>query len=132
MGKIFLLFVGITLLEIYLLVKVGTYVGALPVVAIVVGTALAGIGLAKHQGMAAIRNIRDDVREGRFPGGSILDGALVVAGGFLLVLPGFCADILGLILIFPPTRYLGKLLFRLILARMVQKRGGRTIVVYRS
>lgn len=128
--RLFLAFILVALLELYLLVKVGTYIGAGAVVAIVIVTAIAGIFLAKWQGLAVFRKMREEVSQGRFPAGSILDGVMILGGGVLLLLPGLLADLLGLLALFPGTRYLVKKVAGIVIMRRLQRGMGKTITIY--
>lgn len=130
--RIFLVFIAVSLLELYLLIKVGTYIGAGAVVGLVLLTALAGIIFAKRQGVTVFRRMGEEISQGRFPGGQLLDGVMVVAGGILLISPGFCADLLGILLLLPPSRYLLKKLLGLIVMRRLHRGGGRHVTIYRS
>lgn len=130
--RILSLFTIISALEIYLLIKVGAVLGAGPVVAIIIGTALVGAYLAKRQGIAILRGMQLELSQGRFPAGQMLDGPMVLFGGLLLILPGFCGDIFGLLLLFPPSRALCKWLAGLWFLRRLNRQQGRVVTIYRS
>lgn len=102
----FLLLIGVPVLEIYVIIQVGDAIGALPTVALLVGTSLLGVRLMRSQGRRVVRNFRAAVAAGRPPGREALDGALVFTGGALLVAPGFLTDVFGVTLLAPPTRAL--------------------------
>ncbi|RMD78165.1 MAG: FxsA family protein [Gammaproteobacteria bacterium] len=99
-----LLFVLVPLLELYLLIKVGSVIGALPTVALVVLTALVGSALLRHQGLATLRRVQETLARGGVPAMELLEGALIVVGGLLLLTPGFFTDALGLLCLIPPVR----------------------------
>jgi UPF0716 protein FxsA len=102
-----LLFViGIPVLEIYVIVRVGEAIGALPTIALLVATSLLGVRLMRSQGRAVVRNFSAAIAAGRPPAREALDGALVFIGGALLVAPGFVTDVVGAVLLVPPTRAL--------------------------
>jgi UPF0716 protein FxsA len=103
-GKLFLLFTVVPLVELYLLIQIGTRIGALPTVAIVIGTGLAGAYLARQQGFAVWMRIQREMAGGRFPAQNLLDGLLLLVAGVVLITPGILTDILGFLLIFPVTR----------------------------
>jgi UPF0716 protein FxsA len=103
-GRLFLLFTVIPLVELYLLIRIGTWIGALPTVLIVLGTGFVGAWLARLQGFQVWMQIRFEINEGRFPGTPLLDGLLLLAAGLFLVTPGVLTDILGFALIIPVTR----------------------------
>jgi UPF0716 protein FxsA len=104
--RLFMLFVLVSALEVYLLVKVGEQIGAGWLFLHVLVTALVGVMLAASQGMAIVNRMRQELLAGRPPARELLNGALVVLGGVLLVLPGLMADALGLFLLLPPGRAL--------------------------
>jgi len=96
--------IGVPILDVASLVLVGRRIGVWPVVALVVAAGLAGSILVRAQGFALLNEARTAVREGRFPGRQVFDGACVLIGGALLIFPGFVSDILGLCLLTPPLR----------------------------
>jgi UPF0716 protein FxsA len=102
--SLFLLFLVVPLLEIYLLIKVGGVIGALPTVLAVVGTALLGAFLIRLQGLSTMASMRRSMNRGQLPAMEMMEGvALVVAGGLLLT-PGFFTDTIGFLLLVPPLR----------------------------
>lgn len=108
MFRLFLLFTIIPVVEIYLLIQVGSLIGPLPTVALLLGISALGAWLVRHQGFAILRRIQEEMAAGRMPAGELLDGALVLVGGVLLVTPGFFTDTLGLVFLLPMTRALLK------------------------
>lgn len=98
------------LLLVYLLVEVGVFMavsswtGALWAIALLLAGALVGSWLTRRQGMKAVRAVVDAARSGRSGHEEITDGMLVAVGGLLLVLPGFVTDVMGILLMLPPTR----------------------------
>ncbi|MCI0572387.1 MAG: FxsA family protein [Myxococcaceae bacterium] len=105
MGKLlFLLFTVVPVVELWLLVWLGGRVGAVPTVAMVVLAGVAGAVLAKREGRRVLTAWRRSMAEGRLPEEGLLSGALVLAGGVLLVTPGVLSDIVGFLLLVPPTR----------------------------
>jgi UPF0716 protein FxsA len=103
---LFLTFCVMTVVEIAVLVKVGSIIGVLPTLALIVIISLTGAWLAKHEGFAVLGRMRDKLDQGRMPGDELIDGVLVLTGGILLVAPGFVTDFLGLLMLLPPTRAL--------------------------
>jgi UPF0716 protein FxsA len=97
-------FVLFPLIEIAVLVFVGQQIGALNTIGVLVLVSLVGAWLARHEGFFVLRRIREQLDAGRVPADELLDGALVLAGGMLLLLPGFVSDAIGLLVLFPPTR----------------------------
>lgn len=104
MALLFLLLIGVPLLEIYVVIEVGRAIGVVATLALLILDALLGTVLMRSQGHAVWRSARETVMAGRVPGREILDGALVIAGGALLIAPGFITDALGALLLLPPTR----------------------------
>jgi UPF0716 protein FxsA len=92
------------LVEIFVAVKVGEVIGALNTILLLVGISLVGIWLTKRAGFAVLNRMRLQVNNGRMPTNELIDGVLVLAGGVLLIIPGFVSDAIGLLLLFPPTR----------------------------
>jgi UPF0716 protein FxsA len=100
--------IGMTLLEFYVVIKVGQAIGVLPTLGIMVLDAAIGSALMRSQGRAVWRRFRQGLAEGRLPGREVLDGALVVAGGAFLITPGFVTDVFGALLLLPPTRAIAR------------------------
>lgn len=107
-GKLFLLFVLVPVAEIYVLVTVGSSIGAFPTVALVILTALAGAHLARMQGLSTMMRIRENLDQGFMPAEELLDGVLIFLAGMVLLTPGFLTDITGLLILLPATRNLFK------------------------
>jgi UPF0716 protein FxsA len=130
MVRLFILFAAIPVIEIYLLIKAGSLIGALPTVALLLLISMAGAWLVRHQGFGLLRRIQAELAVGRLPAGELLDGALVLVGGVLLLTPGFFTDFLGLFLLIPVTRTLVKR-FAVFWIRQRLTRGVITIRGYR-
>ncbi|MCH6570101.1 MAG: FxsA family protein [Acidobacteria bacterium] len=101
---LFFLFTLVPLLELYLLIRLGTYVGAVDTIAIVIGTGVAGGLLAKSQGLAVLDRMRAELNQGRLPAESLFDGLLILIAGAMLMTPGLLTDGLGLLLLIPWSR----------------------------
>jgi UPF0716 protein FxsA len=104
--KLLLLFTAVPVIELYLLIKVGEEIGTMNTVVLVIVTGIIGASFAKSQGAQIIAKIRSALNQGQLPGRDLLQGAMILAGGILLVTPGFLTDLAGLSLLFPPTRKL--------------------------
>lgn len=115
---LFLIFTLVPLVELYLLIQLGTYIGALDTIAIVVFTGIVGGLLAKSQGLAVLRQIQIQMREGRIPAESLFDGLLILISGIMLITPGLLTDGLGLFFLIPWTRQA----FKLWLKRKIQEK----------
>jgi len=103
-SRLALLFVGIPLLELFILVRMGEWIGFLPTVGLVVLTGFAGAALARLEGLRTLWSIRGELARGRLPGSALLDGLAILVGGALLLTPGILTDLLGLAFLLPPTR----------------------------
>lgn len=115
MPILFLLFVGVPLIELYILIQVGQEVGALATIALCVLTAALGAGLIRLQGLQTLMRARQNIDQGMAPAMEMLEGvALALAGGMLLT-PGFATDVLGFCLLIPPLR---RMAIRAALSRM--------------
>jgi UPF0716 protein FxsA len=100
------LFVIVPILEIYVIIQVGQAIGALWTIVLLIADSIAGTLLMRSQGRAAWRRFQAALAEGRMPAREVLDGVLVIFGGAFLATPGFCSDIVGALLLLPPTRAL--------------------------
>lgn len=119
--RLLLLFTIVPLIELYVIMKVGSRIGALPTIALLILTGFAGAWLARSQGFALLHRIQSELAAGRLPTSHLLDGAIVLAGGILLLTPGFCTDILGLILLVPFSRSIIKHSLKLWLQRRINR-----------
>ena len=110
MNKILLLIVVIPLVEIYLFIKIGSKIGALNTVSLILLTAIIGIYYARYEGLNTLRSGITQMISNKLPIYEIISGATLAFASLLLILPGFATDIIGILLIFPLTR---KLLFNI-------------------
>ena len=99
-----LLFIVVPIAELAVLIQVGQEIGVWWTIAILIADAIVGSILMRAQGRAAWRRFNEAVAVGRVPAREVLDGALVMFGGLLMLTPGFITDILGFALLIPPTR----------------------------
>ena len=102
--KLFLAFTIIPIIEIYLLIEIGSMFGALTAVTLVILTGFLGAFLARMQGLQTLYRIQESLREGRMPSGELLDALLIVIAGRVLLTPGFLTDSAGFLLLIPATR----------------------------
>ena len=102
--KLFLAFTIIPIIEIYLLIEIGSMFGALTAVALVILTGFLGAFLARMQGLQTLYRIQESLREGRMPSGELLDALLIGIAGLVLLTPGFLTDSAGFLLLIPATR----------------------------
>lgn len=104
-GLLFLLlFVAIPAGELYLMIQVGSEIGALPTVLLVLATAAIGGVLVRMQGFAMAWRVREALERGETPAEAMLEGPLLLVAGILLLLPGFVTDLVGFLLLIPPLR----------------------------
>ena len=106
MATILLLLISIPLLEIYLFIKIGSYIGAFNTISLILITAIVGIIYARYEGFHTLRSGMSQLIKNEIPVYEIISGAALAFAALLLILPGFATDLIGLILIFPPTRKL--------------------------
>jgi UPF0716 protein FxsA len=107
-----LLFIVVPVAELYVIIKVGELIGVWPTLALLLADALLGSWLLKHQGREAWRRFNQALAERRFPGREVVDGALIIVGGTLLLTPGFLTDVVGVFLLLPPTRAITRRLLK--------------------
>jgi UPF0716 protein FxsA len=118
---LFVLFLLIPMLEIYLLIKVGAIIGALPTVFMVVFTAVLGVWLLRIQGFATLARVRQTMAQGGIPAVEMLEGAVLLVAGALLLTPGFFTDTVGFLCLIPSLR---RAIVRWALARFFIPPGG--------
>src|SRR3989338_1306235 len=104
-GKLLLIFISIPLLEILILIKMGEAVGFWPTVWMVIVTGFVGALIARIEGFRTWIAIQEELRAGRVPGEKLIDAAILLIAGILLITPGLLTDIAGLLLVIPITRY---------------------------
>ena len=119
MSRFFLLFTLVPLLELYILIKIGSYIGAFQTVALVVFTALFGIVIAHIEGLRKLQQIKQSLSQGIVPAEEMVDGVLIFVAGILLIIPGVLTDLFALVLLIPYTRTLFKRWLRRRFDRMV-------------
>jgi UPF0716 protein FxsA len=119
------LFTLVPLGELALLLQVKESIGIGPTLGLVLFTGVVGAALAKRQGLEALRRIHEDMAKGATPAAGLLDGALILVAGAVLVTPGIVTDIFGFALLLPPVRRgLGSLVARWAKAHIVVHTGG--------
>jgi UPF0716 protein FxsA len=107
-----IIFMLVPVVEMWILIEVGGWIGALPTIALVVLTATLGLSLLKRQGLSTLMSARRKMDEGSIPASELVSGVMIAVGGALLLTPGFVTDAVGFALLIPQTRQW--LLFRLI------------------
>jgi len=99
-----MLFIIVPVVELYILIEVGKKIGSLTTIGIIILTGILGAYLVKSQGFMILKKIQNDLNEGILPGNSLIQGAIILAGGILLLTPGFITDIIGFIFLIPASR----------------------------
>jgi UPF0716 protein FxsA len=99
-----LLFLVVPVLELYVIVQVASGIGVPETILLLIGISVVGAWLAKREGIGVLRRVQATVAQGRVPSGEIVDGALVLLAGALMITPGFLSDCLAVLLLLPPTR----------------------------
>jgi UPF0716 protein FxsA len=114
-------FILVPLAELYVILKVGDAIGVLWTIALLAADSVLGSLLLRTQGRSVWRRFNETLAAGRMPHREVLDGVLVIFGGAFLITPGFLTDIVGLVLLIPPTRA--------VIRRVVVRRLGRRVAV---
>jgi UPF0716 protein FxsA len=104
MNTAIILILGIPLIEIYLFIKVGSQIGALNTILLILTTAIVGIWYARYEGFNTLKSGMSQLVKNELPLYEIISGAAIAFAALLLILPGFATDIIGIFLIFPLTR----------------------------
>ena len=121
MNTALLLIIGIPLLEIYLFIKIGSQIGAFNTVLLILTTAILGVAYARYEGFNTLKSGISQLIKNELPIYEIISGATLAFAAFLLILPGFATDIIGILLVIPFTR-------KIILNRFVKKGKQKTNV----
>lgn len=112
MAILVVLFIVVPILELWVIIEVGSLIGVLPTLALLLADAVLGSLLLRHQGRGAWQRFNQAIAERRFPAREVADGLLIAIGATLLLTPGFLTDIVGAIFLIPPTRALVRRLMR--------------------
>jgi UPF0716 protein FxsA len=122
-------FILVPLAELAVILAVGDLLGLVPTLALLLVVSVAGAWLAKREGLAAWRRFQLALRQGRVPTVEVADGAMILLAGALLLTPGFLTDVVGILLLLPPTRAMARRLAPRLAARRLRHRRGRVVVV---
>ena len=106
MNTVFILILSIPLIEIYLFIKIGSQIGALNTIALILITAIVGVAYARYEGFNTLKSGMSQLMRNEVPIYEIISGATLTFAALLLILPGFATDLLGILLVFPLTRKL--------------------------
>ena len=119
MNSIFLIIILVPIIEIYLLIKIGSQIGAFTTILLIFVTAFVGIYYARYEGLNTLRSGFKQLRNNEAPMYEVLSGAAIAFAALLLIIPGFITDLFGFLLIFPLSR---KLIFEKIFKKKVNNR----------
>ncbi|MDC3125720.1 FxsA family protein [Candidatus Pelagibacter sp.] len=114
MNSILLSIILIPIIEIYLLIKIGSQIGAVTTIILIFTTAIVGVYYAKYEGLNTLRSGFSQLRKNETPAYEVISGAAIAFAALLLIIPGFATDILGFLIILPITR---KFLFNIFLKK---------------
>jgi UPF0716 protein FxsA len=106
MNTLLLIIILVPTIEIYLFIKIGSQIGAFSTISLIFITAFLGIIYPRYEGFNTLKSGMSQIVKNEMPIYEIISGAALAFAAFLLILPGFATDILGLLIIFPPTRKL--------------------------
>jgi len=123
-GILFILLIVVPIAELYVIVQISQEIGVITTLALLIGISVAGAWLLKREGMATWVRLQQTMSRGEMPTKEVTDGALILFGGALLLTPGFLTDVVGLVLLIPPTRALVKGGARKMFAGWARRRGG--------
>ena len=104
MGKLFLLLVGLVVLELTVMIEVGSVIGALPTVGLLILTAILGSSLVRSEGLKTLFSAQQKMQQGEMPGREVMGGMMLALAGLLLIIPGFVTDFFGILLLQPWLR----------------------------
>ena len=114
MNTVMILIIGIPLIEIYLFIKIGSQIGAFNTVLLILITAVIGVAYARYEGFNTLKSGIGELVKNEIPVYEIISGATLAFAAFLLILPGFATDLVGILLVIPLSR-------KIILSRIVKK-----------
>ena len=118
MNTVLLTIILVPIVEIYLFIKIGGHIGAFNTILLIFITAITGIFYARYEGLNTLRSGFSQLIKNETPTYEIISGAAIAFGALLLIIPGFATDLVGFLIIFPPTR---KLLFGKITSKFKKK-----------
>ena len=119
MNTVLLTIILITIIEIYLFIKIGSQIGAFNTISLIFITAVIGVVYARYEGLNTLRSGFTQIIKKETPAYEIISGAAIAFGALLLIIPGFATDIIGFLIIFPFTR---KIIFGKISSKIEKKR----------
>ena len=106
MNSIFLAIILVPIIEIYLLIKIGSQIGAITTILLIFSTAVVGVYYAKYEGLNTLKSGFVQLSKNETPAYEVISGAAIALAALLLIIPGFATDLVGFLLIFPLSRKL--------------------------
>jgi UPF0716 protein FxsA len=103
-GRLLFLFIFIPIIELYLLMLLGSRIGPMPTIGLIVLTGFLGASLARSQGLSTLRKIQKEMGEGRPPTQELVEGVMILIGGVVLLTPGILTDLFGFAMLLPGFR----------------------------
>lgn len=123
-----LVFITVPIAELYVILQVGDAIGAVPTILILAADSVLGSVLLRTQGRSVWRRFNETMAGGKLPHRELQDGVAVIFGGAFLITPGFLTDVVGLLLLLPPSReVIRRLVIRQISRRMSRRASGSTV-----
>jgi len=120
--RLLIIFIIVPIIELYVLIEAGRQIGLGATIAMILLTGIAGAYLARSQGFNIINRIQNELNRGTLPTEELFDGAMILAGGLLLLTPGFCTDLFGFFLLTPATRSVMKVWIKQWLDKKIRNR----------
>merc|ERR1712100_685630 len=125
--RLFLLFTVVPALELWLLIQIGSIIGVIETIFLIILTGAIGANLARNQGIQVLGELNQALQEGKSPAKKVAEGLLILGGGLLLITPGVCTDIVGFSVMIPPFRAaLAQVLQNVLLKRVQLQHLNRT------
>tara|TARA_Y100000768_G_scaffold244764_1_gene185563 strand:- start:3629 stop:4054 length:426 start_codon:yes stop_codon:yes gene_type:complete len=122
MNSFFLAIILVPIIEIYLLIKIGSEIGALSTILLIFTTAIVGVYYAKYEGLNTLKSGFAQISKNETPAYEVISGAVIAFAALLLIIPGFATDVVGFLLIFPLSR---KFIFNKFSKKFPQKKQER-------
>lgn len=116
---LFLIFVLVPVIELTLLIEIGSVIGTMNTIAIILLTAVIGAYMVKLEGLGVMSRIQQNMNEGVFPAEELINGMMILIAGVLLLTPGFFTDVIGFLMVFPVTRNIIKKIARHIIEKKI-------------
>jgi len=117
--KLFLIFAVVPLVELGILIKIGTHIGTLNTISLVILTAAIGAYMVRLEGIGVLSRIQHNIQDGQFPAEEMINGAMVLVAGALLLTPGVFTDLIGFLMVIPVSRNVIKRLIKQYLEKKI-------------